>query len=140
MKKTLRQTLTHNYSNTKKGYRTIGGKRYYFKSAWEGNIARMFESLKQSGEIADWLYEDKIFWFERIRRGVRSYVPDFRVTYPDGVEIFWEVKGYFDSKSKTKMKRMRIYHPDVNVQMIDGKVYKTIREVYKPLLGSEWEE
>ena len=106
------------YSNIKKGYRTIGGQRCYFKSAWEANTARLLEFQKRT-----WQYEPKTFWFEAIRRGVRSYKPDFYLPKED---IYIEVKGYLDAKSKTKLKRMAKYHPKVKIEVWDSEFFKAI--------------
>ena len=65
--------------------------------------------------------------FEAIRRGVRSYCPDFRITKNNGAVEFHEVKGYMDSKSNTKIKRMAKYYPDVKLIVVDQASYKDIR-------------
>ena len=40
----------------KAGWREIGDKRCYFKSAWEANYARYLQWLKENGRIIDWEY------------------------------------------------------------------------------------
>jgi hypothetical protein len=96
----------------KADWRTIGGKRNYYRSRWEANYARWLEYLKQCGDIIDWEHEPKVFWFEKILRGVRSYKPDFCVQDRDG-EITWhEVKGWMDARSVTALKRFAKYYPD----------------------------
>lgn len=127
------------YKATKKGRRTIGDKDYFYKSAWEANVARILEKMKQAGEIKEWLYEDKIFWFETIRRGVRSYVPDFKVIGFDDTHEWWEVKGYWDARSLTKMKRMAKYYPKEKMVIVDSKKYKSLMNEYKAKIGSAWE-
>src|SRR5687768_3513242 len=92
-------------------WRVIGGIRKYFRSRWEANYARYLEWLKTNGEIVSWTHEPKTFWFEKIKRGTRSYLPDFCVIEKNGKEVYYEVKGYMDSKSKTKIKRMAKYYP-----------------------------
>jgi len=84
-----------------------GGKRknlddIYFRSAWEANYARYlnFVDIK-------WEYEPKEFEFEEIKRGTRFYTPDF---YLPGGDRWIEIKGYFDDKSQTKIKRFKKYH------------------------------
>jgi hypothetical protein len=96
---------------TKAGWREIGGKRNYYRSMWEANYARYLEYLKRHHLIMDWEYEPVTFWFESIKRGVRSYKPDFRVTDSDGAVVYHEVKGFMDTKSATKLKRMSKYYP-----------------------------
>lgn len=114
------------YGDIKQGNVTIGGKTYYYKSSWESDIAAYLEFLKNKKEISDWEYEPHTFWFERIKRGVRSYKPDFRVTNTDGSQYYIEVKGWMDSRSATKLKRMRIYYPEVRVDVIDRSRYIAI--------------
>lgn len=93
-------------------------KKIYFRSSWEYMYACWLEKLKQGGKIKDWEHEPVTFWFNKIKRGVRSYLPDFRVTHLDGSIEFVETKGFFDSRSKTKMKRMEKYYPEVKLKMI----------------------
>ena len=115
------------YSRTKKGWEVIGEKRYFFKSAWEVNYANYLEFLKKAHHIADWLYEPETFWFEKIRRGVRSYTPDFKVTYPDGTIEYHEVKGWMDAKSKTKLARMKTYHKSIKMVLVDEEQYRALK-------------
>lgn len=103
------------------GWRTIGDKRNYFRSKWEANYGRYLEWLRTRGVIADWEHEPTTFWFESIKRGVRSYLPDFAVTEINQSVAYHEVKGWLDPRSATKLKRMRIYHPTVRVILIDAK-------------------
>jgi len=110
----------------KQSWHTIGGKRHFFRSTWEVNYAHYMEWLKGQGEIREWEYEPTTFWFEKIKRGVRSYTPDFRITEPDGRVIYHEIKGWMDARSKTKIKRMAKYHPDVHLIVVDSKAYKAL--------------
>ena len=82
------------------------------------------EWRKERGEILEWEHEPDTFWFEGIKRGVMSYMPDFKVwTLAGGVEYF-EVKGYMDSKSATKIARMAKYHPEIKLSVIDAEWFK----------------
>ena len=121
-----RKDKGNSYSRTKKGWWSNGDKKYYMRSSWEMNYAVYLDFLVIKKEILDWEYETDTFWFEKIKRGVRSYTPDFKVTLNSGDIEFHEVKGWMDAKSKTKLNRMRIYHPKVVMKLIDGKVYKSI--------------
>jgi hypothetical protein len=113
------------YSRCRHGRRDdLGGR--FFRSRWEANYARYLDLLKSKGLIAGWEYEVDTFWFEAIRRGVRSYTPDFKVTLPDGSVRYDEVKGWMDAKSKTKLKRMAKYHPDVTLCVVAEKQYREI--------------
>jgi hypothetical protein len=103
----------------------VGGKRIYFRSKWEKNYACYLEWLKVSNHIREWKHESKTFWFDAIKRGVRSYLPDFEVVCLDSTIIYYEVKGYMDSKSATKIKRMAKYHPEVILKVIDKDWFKS---------------
>jgi len=117
---------TNEFANLKPGWRSIGGQDYYFRSNWEGNYACYLEWLKNNNQIKDWKHEPKTFWFEKIKRGVRSYLPDFFIIEKSGAEVYHEVKGNMDSKSKTKINRMRIYYPEVKLIVIQRKEYAAI--------------
>lgn len=115
------------YSNVAKGwYETSSGKRYFLKSGWETKYAEYLEILLKTGAILDWEYEPDTFWFEKIKRGVRSYTPDFKITHNDGTIEYHEVKGWMDKKSQTKIKRMAIYHPDVTLVVMMKPELKAI--------------
>lgn len=126
------------YSSAKRGYRDdMPG--VFFRSRWEANYARFLTFLASQGKIARWEFEKDTFWFESIRRGVRSYTPDFKVWLSDGSYYYDEVKGWMDPKSKTKLKRMAKYYPAVKINVIDGKAY---REIEKKIGGAipHWEK
>jgi hypothetical protein len=129
--------LNNNYSRTKSGTIVINDKTYFFRSSWESNIAAYFEFLKSKNEIIDWIYEPDVFWFEKIKRGVRSYKPDFKITDKNGNIYYEEVKGWMDDKSKTKLKRMKIYYPKIDIRVLDQKRYKEISKISSmiPLWG-----
>lgn len=110
----------------------------YFRSRWEANYARYLNRLKLLGEIRDWAHEPETFWFLKIQRGVRSYKPDFRVEMMDGSHHYVEVKGYMDPRSRTKLKRMRIHHPKVDVRLVDEAAYKLLEKEIGPLV-TNWE-
>lgn len=109
----------------KPGWREIGDTRKYYRSKWEANYARYLEFLKKHGEILKWEHEPETFWFNNIKRGVRSYLVDFKVTDKDGSIIYYEVKGWNDPKSKTKIKRMAKYYPDVKIYLISKDFFKS---------------
>lgn len=109
------------------GWQEIGGKQIYFRSQWEANFARYLQFLKAQRAIVEWEFEKETFWFEAIKRGVRSYLVDFTVTENNGKLTRYEVKGYMDSKSKTKLKRLKKYHPDVELRLVTGSVLGEIK-------------
>lgn len=105
----------------KASWRTIGGKRKFFRSRWEANYARYLQYLKEQKLIQDWLHEPETFWFESIKRGVRSYLPDFKIINNNNSHCWVEVKGWMDDKSKTKLKRFAKYYPKERMTVVDKK-------------------
>ena len=128
MNERLKSSTGNVYSRCKKGKIDIGGKNIFARSSWEANIAAYFEFLKTNNEILDWEHEPKTFWFESIKRGVRSYMPDFKIYKNDGSYYWVEVKGWMDAKSKTKLKRMKKYYPEEKLELIDSKRYNQIKK------------
>lgn len=124
------------YSRGAAGYREDIGPMY-FRSRWEANYARYLNWLVSQGEIEKWEYETDTFWFEKIKRGVRSYKPDFKI-WEKGKIHYDEIKGYMDSKSSTKIKRMRIYHPSVDLRVVDANAYKAIAKSVSMIIKN-WE-
>ena len=116
------------FKNTKKGRRSdLGG--LYVRSSWEANYARYLNSLQENGRISSWKYEPDTFVFYGVKRGAVCYTPDFLIIYPNGQKEYHEVKGYMTSESRTKMKRMKEYYPDVVIKLVDRKEYSLIKSV-----------
>lgn len=105
------------FSRGKGGRRGDLGNRY-FRSRYEANYARFLNFTKQVFE-----YETKTFWFTNIKRGARSYTIDF---FLPAINEYHEVKGWMDAKSATKLKRMKKYHPDIKIVIIDGEFFKAL--------------
>lgn len=110
----------------------------HFRSRWERNYARYLNYLIKNNQFIKWEYEVDIFWFEKIKRGVVSYKPDFKVYNLDGTIEYHEVKGWMDDRSKTKIKRMAKYYPQVKLYIIDSKIYKDIKNKLSRLI-EYWE-
>jgi hypothetical protein len=118
---------------TYKGWYEIDGKRMYLKSNWEKRYALYLDFMKKHKHIVDWQYEPDTFWFDGIKRGTNNYKPDFKVQFQSGNFEYYEVKGFMDSKSLTKIKRMAKYHPNIKLNVIDkvwftnnGKILKKV--------------
>lgn len=121
----VRDRLNLKVPTHKQFWAIVGDKQpIYFRSSWEFYYSLFLEKLRQERKIIDWKHEPKCFWFEGIKRGVRSYLPDFCITHLNGSEEWCEVKGYFDSKSQTKMKRMAKYYPEVNIRLVGSDWFK----------------
>jgi hypothetical protein len=121
------QNKKNNYTHIKQGYYDIGGVVMYFRAAWEAVYATYLAKLVQMRAIKSWDFEPETFWFEGIRRGVCSYKPDFRIKHNDDSIEYIEVKGYMDSKSQTKIKRMAKYYPKIKLTVVNRKGIADIR-------------
>lgn len=122
-----------NYPGTIQGGKRPDLEYGYFRSKWEANYARY---LTQLG--IEWQYEPKTFWFDGIRSGTVNYTPDFYIPAED---VWHEVKGQWDSKSKTKLRRFKRYHPDEfkRLFVITSDIYgksKTARKILRFLIVS----
>ena len=115
------------YSRGKMGTYNINGKNIFFRSLWEVNYALYLDFLKKNKNIEKWEYETDTFWFEKIKRGVRSYKPDFKIFNKNGTFEYHEVKGWMDPKSITKLKRMKKYYPEVKIIVVDGIYYNDLK-------------
>jgi len=102
-----------------------------FKSQTEYRWAEHLEFLRQCGEIKDWRYEPETFWFHAIKRGVRSYKPDFRVQYSDGECLWHEVKVWLVQKDITKFRRMSRYYPEEKLILVMARRPKRGRTAIK---------
>ena len=132
--KEVRDRLNLKVPTHKQFWAIVGDKQpIYFRSSWEFYYSLFLEKLRQENKILDWKHEPKCFWFEGIKRGVRSYLPDFCITHIDGSEEWSEVKGFLDSKRQTKMKRMAKYYPDVNIRLVGSEWFKSNIKACKAL-------
>lgn len=105
-------------------WRTVGGKEIFFRSSWEWRYAVYLQWCKEKGFVKFWAHEPKTFWFESIKRGVRSYLPDFWVQNDKDETYYVEVKGYYDRRSVTKIKRFRKYYPQEKLVLVDSKWFR----------------
>lgn len=128
---------SNNYSRTKSGKRKDLNDQF-FRSSWEANYARYLNFLIKIGKVEKWEFENTTFEFREIRRGTRSYIPDFAVWEPNGIFYYVEVKGWMDAKSKTKLKRMAKYYPDVEIRLVGKKEYNEIARKFKTVIKG-WE-
>lgn len=88
----------------------------YVRSNWEANFARILE------------YNKIIFQYEpdtfEISGGI-TYTPDFKVG-----NIYFEIKGYMDSRSEEKISAFKKSHPDITLAIISGNEYDLLRKSY----------
>lgn len=122
-----------------------GGKRedlgnIYFRSRYEANYARYLNFLMANGcEIVKWEYEPDTFWFNKIKRGVRSYTPDFKVFLNNGQVEYHEVKGWDYSKGITARKRMVKYCPHIKLVLVGEEFFKAVKSQGFHRLIPTWE-
>jgi hypothetical protein len=128
-----------NNASWKSGWREIGGVKKYYRSKWEANYAHYLQWLLENKQIKEWLHEPVTFWFEGVKRGCVSYLPDFWILENDGSESYHEVKGWMDDRSKTKIRRMAKYHPTVKLVVIDSSGYNALKKSVKGLVPG-WED
>lgn len=110
-----------------------------YRSGWERNIARYLDHQVDQGVVDRWEYECERFPFP-VKRGNKSYLPDFKVWYPDGSYEWWEVKGYLDDASRIKLKRFALHHPEesMKLKLIDRPAYMKIKADFQDKLEG-WE-
>lgn len=110
-----------------------------YRSGWERNVARYLDHLVATGEVERVEYEPERFFFP-VKRGNKSYLPDFKVWYPDGSYEWWEVKGYMDNDSKIKLRRFALHHTEesLKLKLIDRPAYMKIKTEFENVLEG-WE-
>ena len=116
------------WMNIKRGYFNINGIEMFFRSKWEANYTLYLNFLIKQKQILKWEYEADVFIFEKIKFGTRSYRPDFKIYNNDKSIEYHEVKGWMTPKSKTKIKRMAKYYPNIKLIIIDKDVYVDIKK------------
>ncbi len=121
-----------------------GGKRSdlnnrYFRSSWEANYARYLNYLISQKKIVRWEYEPDTFEFHGIKKGTRFYTPDFKVYLSDSAYEYHEVKGWMDSKSITRHKRMSKHYPEIKVVILDKIWFRKNGAVLSALIPA-WEK
>lgn len=130
--------LRQGYSRGKQGKRSDLND-LYVRSSWEANYARYLNFLLKNKQIYRWEYEPDTFWFEEIKRGTRSYTPDFKIwERADTKPYYIEVKGWMDQKSKVRLSRMEKYYPDIKIQLVTKKEYYAIKRSISKLIPG-WE-
>jgi len=123
------------YSHIQKGTYECSKGSIYFRSKWEANYALFLDFLIKNNEIKNWEYESDTFMFDEIKLGTRSYTPDFKIYNLDDSIEYHEVKGYMDSRSKTKLKRMAKYFPDIKLILIEREFYNDMYKKFKKIIN-----
>lgn len=124
------------FSNVKRGWRKVGRKKIYFDSRSEYIYYVYLDWLKRTKKIKDFVYHPPYFDFSQwIKFGTNRYEVDFKVVESNGRERYVEIKNTenldkMDSKSRTRIKRLRKYFPDVELEV---KSSKAVSELGKTL-------
>jgi hypothetical protein len=105
-------------TSTKGKPRPIGAQGEKMRSGWEANYSYFLAYLG-----IPYQYEVRRFIFEPIISGTRCMIPDF---YLPKTDEFHEVKGYFDRRSRTQLKRLAKYYPEVRLIVIDARFFQSI--------------
>lgn len=111
-------------------WQEIDGRKIFFRSDWEYKFAIYLQRLKCKKLIKEWHHEPETFWYNEIKRGVRSYKPDFKVICNDDTHYWVEIKGYMDSKSITKIKRFKKYYPHEKLMVLGKEWFEEGRGVF----------
>jgi hypothetical protein len=83
------------------------------RSSWEIDVARYLDAHGLA-----WEYEPR-----RFDLGETTYVPDFYLT---DLGVFWEVKGWFNDRAKTKAAAFRMMFPEETLVMVTKPVFAII--------------
>lgn len=111
------------FANVQRGDYECSKGLVFFRSKWEANYALYLDFLVKNGDKKGWEYESETFFFDKIKLGTRSYRTDFTVTNNDDSVEYHEVKGFMTSKSKTQLKRMKKYFPQIKLVLIEKAFY-----------------
>jgi len=96
----------------------------FFRSTMEANVARWLNEIYGRD---NWTYEGEWLLLGVDTKGTeRNYLPDFKVKDEDNSFFYVEVKGYFDSKDKKKMKMFFKKYPDQKILFISSKYNKKL--------------
>ena len=121
------------YSRCKRGFREDLG-NVFFRSSWEANYARYLNYLVNSNQIYKWEFEPDTFIFHGETRGAITYLPDFKIYTLNGNIEYHEIKGWMDAKSKSKLKKMAAFYPNIELKLIDSKLYYKLEKEFKLIL------
>lgn len=138
-----------NKFGAKSGYWTDGMRVFFMHSLMESNYARLLNYWIRLKIITAWDYEPDVKTFHNDpKSSIRSYVPDFKVFFPDGHWEYHEIKGYSKKQieegkgnfqpianMKKKLKLMRQYYPSEIVKLITYDEYNALKKAYGNVPG-----
>lgn len=83
------------------------GTKVWLRSSYERRVATKLDEL-----CIEWLYESKCFVIDETKT---TYTPDF---YLPDLDIIWEVKGWLDENTSTKMNKFFRMYPNEHLRMV----------------------
>ncbi len=122
------------YDNAKEGYRPDLDKN--FRSKLESNFYRYITWCHPDIKLCE--YEPHCF---NHRDGLPVgfvYTPDFRLTTHGNHQIYVEVCSTDKDYHKYKLDTMRKYRPDIDLRVVDNKVYSIIEKRFAKKIPN-WE-
>lgn len=96
-------------------YTKLDGNDVWMRSSFEIRVATALDNLNIS-----WEYEPACFSLEN-----RNYHPDFLI---DG-KIWWEVKGWIDDISASKLMKFSEIYPDENIKIIFNESIEELEDI-----------
>jgi len=95
-------------------YFDIKGNKIWMRSFWEIQIATYLDTSSYT-----WKYEPNAFpinyiYNDMVNNG--TYCPDF---YIEGIDEYWEVKGYWRDDSKEKFTAFQQQYPLINIKVLE---------------------
>lgn len=129
------------YTARKKGWRTIDGRKNFYRSLYEINYAHYLTWLKSKNEIKDWEHEPRNFKFPKDTYKTRpfQYLPDFLVHHNDGTRQWIEVKGVWKPIDQKKRSRFHKHFPEEGtLKVVDSKWFSAANRQVKFLVPN-WE-
>ena len=88
--------------------------RVFLRSTFELSIAIYLVDKR-----IDFIYEYKRFILD-----AKTFLPDFYLIKEDK---FWEAKGWAKEEDLQKLREMKIFYPNINIELITGDVFNKIK-------------
>ena len=101
-----------------------------YASKWEMQYAAYLDLRKTVGQVKDWQYEPDTL----VCAGGTKYTPDFRVTYPDDAREYHEVKGFWRTQDKVRMREAAVVSPLPIVLVSRRAGAWTLKTIYEALV------
>lgn len=93
--------------------------KLYARSGYEISVANYLALMARNKYVHYWKHENLELRFDGVKRGCLLWIPDF-TTYDEQDRIIniYEVKGKFEPKDSTKIKRIKKFHPGLFEKLI----------------------